>query len=1683
MSRIIWGWQSRLGAVLVLASVILAWGAWWANSQREDPAVADSADEGEGAGLPVETPAIPFTDVTAEAGIDFVHTGGAIGQKMLPESGGSGCAWIDYDSDGDPDLLLISGRAWPWNTQEVPGSAASALALYRNDSGRFTNVTAEANLVVDLYGQGAAVGDYDSDGDDDLYITTVGADRLYRNDNGRFTDVTAASGDLGASDSWTTSAGFLDYDNDGDLDLFVCNYVNWSRESDQQAVRRVPGAGLSYAHPQNFEGTNSFLFRNDDGRFIDASAATGIYVDDPATGEPLGKALAVTFVDYDQDGWIDIFVANDTVRHFLFRNRSGVFEEAAEQLGFAVNAMGLATSGMGIDSGWIYNDRRLALSVSNFAGEMTEFFVMSGDAGPGFFTDEAVLAGVGAPTLPSLTFGLLFDDFDRDGRVDMVHANGHLEETIQQVQPEQSYRQAAQLFWNTGDFSGPILAPLPGEKLGDLAKPVVGRALAAADYDQDGDLDLLLTQAGGRPLLLRNDQRSKNHWLRCVLSGPVGNPRGIGARVELDAGGVTQRRTLMPTRSYLSQCEPAVLFGLGAEDKVDELRVIWPDGVEQRVDVDEVDTTVDVGRQESSFDALANAAMAQLENADFESAIETLRLAAALRPASGPTRRNLARAYLLGGRPADAVEELADLPEELMGPPAQAAYIRGLAAIRLSQPDVAAERFTEAVRHDPREPALHFQLALALSATGESERARVELEKTAELDPLHGGAQYQLAAFARRSGDRDAFRRYMRDYQRVRGANVPIDPLSLEACRYTEPEEMIDRRNAANTLVHPGIRWEQPVVLDSHDLLCVAVLSVDETGRYRMVGVNRAAEAVVLDWTEDSGLSEVDRSDPMFETDLTEAVIKVGNAIVDSIGVQGQAEQSDDHPEILVVTPAGARLLRYSPGDGFDDLTLLANLGEAAGRLAVWSDLDHDGDIDVCVGGESGTQVWRNNSDGAFVESSAEFGVGRSDAVTDMAAVDLDGVNLGADLIAVTPGGCYVLRNQFGGQLEIDGSATVRWPPASRIVADDFNNDGYPEAVLVGAGSLSLVDRMGVVTHESPTGWRQTVAVTPIDIDNDGWLDLAGIGRTDDATMLRVWRNMGGQFFPAEDEMLLDVANGRAQLLAIDANGDGLTDLLTVEPGGTLVLVANDTDTKNKQVKLAIQSFAGHPSSIGVRVQVKRKGLLASRWTQQELPIEVGVGESSYADAIQTLWPNGVVRNEVGVDLDGKPVRITILEFVRTSCCPFLYAWVDGSWRFVTDLLGTAPLNVSAARGVPLPPDPDESLVLGPFEDFAYSDGRVRLRITSELREAVYLDQATLFAVDHPGDCELFSLDCVSNAPARGRALVVAGELAPPRFATGHAGEDVLDAVAAVDGRCSDPGELLPHPVVGFTRPYSLEFEFDEPAEPKEALLVLTGWFRFGDSSTNIAASQRSDSAPVWPRLEAAGPDGVFQAVDVTIGVPAGNTKSIVCDLRGKLPSNVRRFRLTTNFEVRWDRIALAKARAADQVEFREARLNASDLQWHGFAALPQPYIDRPQVPDTRSITDRPPWFTTLEGWCTRYGEVDELLKSRDDRLAILNAGDGVTLEFQGVGLPALSEGSRRTLLLYHYGWIKEENPNSLPDRRIAPFPGSHHLPSAAEDDWQAKYNTRWTPRLQFLPTDDAGSAAGRRPPSESVGK
>lgn len=504
---------------------------------------------------------ILFTDITQAAGISFVHNNGAFGKKYLPESLGPGCAFIDYDNDGYPDILLINGQSWPGH----PGPASTLKLYHNNHNTTFTDVTAKAGLAMSLYGMGAAIADYDNDGRDDIFVTALGQSHLFRNNgNGTFSDTTASAG-LGGIREFSTSAAWVDYDRDGRLDLLVANYVQWTPATDIRCS--LDGTHKSYCTPESYNGVSARLWRNlGNGKFEDTTKKAGLY-------NATSKSLGIAVLDCNGDNWPDLVLANDTQPNKLYiNNRNGTFTESGMPAGIAFSEDGIARAGMGVDAVDYDRSGRPSIVITNFSNQMMSLYHNEGN---GLFVDEAPRSPIGRSSLLTLGFGCFFFDYDLDGWPDIFVANGHIENEIEKIQKRIKYKQPPHLFHNvkSGSFEEANNSVGPA-----FTTPRVARGAAYADIDNDGDLDLLITTNGGAAVLFRNDGGNQNQSLRVRLRGTRSDRNGIGAVVRVKYGAEEQWQMLRSGSSYLSQNELVLTFGLGQHSSVSSLQVEWPTG-------------------------------------------------------------------------------------------------------------------------------------------------------------------------------------------------------------------------------------------------------------------------------------------------------------------------------------------------------------------------------------------------------------------------------------------------------------------------------------------------------------------------------------------------------------------------------------------------------------------------------------------------------------------------------------------------------------------------------------------------------------------------------------------------------------------------------------------------------------------------------------------------------------------------------------------------------------------------------------------------------------------------------------------------------------------------------------------------------------------------------------------------
>ena len=742
--RIIW--------IVLAVSVVVAAGVFWLRQNPGPPSPAPATP-------PVASPAAPapelsFTDVTAAAGIHFTHVAGATGRRWYPETIGSGVAFFDYNGDARPDILFVNGQAW--SSQAEANDTAATLQLYRNNgAGGFDEVTASAGLAVSLYGMGVAVGDYDNDGDRDLFISGYRRHAFFVNQgDGTFAE-TAVGID---ADTWGAGVAFFDYDRDGWLDLVLASYVTWTPELEA-------GLDCTYGSPQKdycpvryFKGEGLSLYRNQgDGTFRDVTAAAGV-------SSPGARAFAPAIFDFDEDGWPDIFVASDGTPSRLWRNRGdGTFEDVGAPTGIVLDEGGAAYAGMGIDYAFPRNDAQLCVAIGNFVGEPTTLHcrVPQGDAGfhPNLYAEMSARLGVGRRTLQSVTFGLFFVDADLDGFQDLFMVNGHVVDEARLRNAPRAQR--PQLFRNTGAGRFQEVPAAPGSGLDRL---LVGRGAAYADYDGDGDADIVIQQNQGPALLLRNDLTTPRHFLRVQLTGTKSNRDGIGADVRVYTGAGAQRQMLRTGISYLSQSEFPLLFGLGQETRATRVEIVWPSGATDVYRDVPANTTLAaveggsaatatakliVAKRDDAADApeqaypeLVRTGIDAYHRADYDAAAKAFEAAAPLRPDEPTPYRYLADLYWRQGQREQAEATVRQLAQAM--PDAYFLDRQGSGYETSDLLGLAQLLYREAARLDPSFPSARFNLGRTYLEQGETAKGIEEVRAAIQLHPEFAEAHETL---------------------------------------------------------------------------------------------------------------------------------------------------------------------------------------------------------------------------------------------------------------------------------------------------------------------------------------------------------------------------------------------------------------------------------------------------------------------------------------------------------------------------------------------------------------------------------------------------------------------------------------------------------------------------------------------------------------------------------------------------------------------------------------------------------------------------------------------------------------------------------------------------------------------------------------------------------------------------
>ena len=1054
-------------------------------------------------------------------------------------------------------------------------------------------------------------------------------------------------------------------------------------------------------------------------------------------------------------------------------------------------------------------------------------------------------------------------------------------------------------------------------------------------------------------------------------------------------------------------------------------------------------------------------------------AIDSFTTARSLNAASEDVFLNLANAYLLNNEPEKASEAAQGAIELNRNLPA-AYYLLGCSDLRRGRFEEALKSLQIAKDLDHTINAVSFQLGRAHQGLGQWEPAAVQFREVTQFDAEHGAAFYNLSQVLVRLGDEAGAEQALTQHQAIAerlGATI-TDPSLFEQCVYTE--------------ARVPFRLEQP---ESEGIAVQFVEATEEilgrvaeafSGPVGIIDVGHDGQLDLFARNREEGFQLLLQREGRFEPEgfpypplegATYWKCLVGDLQHKTSLMGGRQE------DVVLLTDQGTQVFRVSPSGMLSDSSLFAQIADQRLLMGHLIDLDLTGKLDlVGLNPTNRSLVFlRNQGNFSFIDHTASTNLpSHIEAIQQFVFEDWDGDDL-LDLFLVRDGEPPQLwlrdRNKGFGVSELSGEL----PPSLAIALGDLNNDLRADLVSLSANRLTI-QRQGEDELESIvlTGAR-LASVRMLDYDNDGWLDLVGLGEG----TVRVWRNRGLQGFSEVTKTLglAALSIGTVQTLAVaDLDGDCDPDWLLTMQDGQIKVLRNDGGNQNKQLKLRLEGNRSNPSALGIKLEITSGGLRLIR-TVRELPVEIGLGQRERVDAINPHWSDLVTTTDFELT-DCAALALPELE-LPTGSCPYMYVWDGTKYRFVTDLLGAAPLGLPVAEGRLIPADTDEWVWVGSDVNVRPKDGEYVVQITEELREVLYLDQARFVAVDHPSDVEVYPTNKLVPAPPFPEASLIA--LHRPRqlrAAVRSDGKDVREALLRRDKRMVSPVALRSPQLRGLAEPYHIDLDFGEVDTRKPLVLALHGWLRFGGGMANIGASHDPELPFPFPVLSVELEGGRWQALDVVVGAPAGKTKAMVVDLEGQLPVGTRRLRLAMAFEIHWDRIALMEKYQTHRISPHPAALVATDLHWRGFSDYVDLPWDQPLSPDYDRAQARAPWLITPSGWCTGYGAVDELLQAKDDRLVLMNGGDELTLRFSASSLPELPAGTHRDYFLFTSGWDKDADPHVVQGWTVGPLPwhgmdsqryGQEARPPLASDGWQAKYNTRWIGQFTLHRRSEAG--------------
>ncbi len=1074
---------------------------------------------------------------------------------------------------------------------------------------------------------------------------------------------------------------------------------------------------------------------------------------------------------------------------------------------------------------------------------------------------------------------------------------------------------------------------------------------------------------------------------------------------------------------------------------------------------------------EDSFVQSLNRGKASYERGESAVAVTEFQKAVELSPTHPDARLNLANALLAANRLEEAVAAAKDVLK-LDAQSAAAHYVEGCAFMRQAKHQEALKALQQANDLERNVAAVNFQLGRAHHELGQYQDAEKAFQETLATEPDHPSAAYALSQVYARLNQMEQANAVLEQHKQIlaKRTGPPVDVASNERCKHT--------------VIRVPFKLEQPLPKG----IQVAFKDVTkdslgaEASRFKgpvgVMDINRrgandlfvlGADGFRLLWNT-NGIFHTHGAPWPASTDGRYRQCLVADL------------QNDRYEDVIVLGEKASHVFKFATNGAATEVTPYTGLKELTASAGVLVDLDFTGKLDLLTLATDGSQVrmFRNLGNLLFRDQSTNSGVPASLAqVKQIALEDWNHDDL-MDLIVAQEGQKPTwLAKQRGGKL-VATNTPSGWPVSSVIASGDLNNDLRNDLVAADANQISL----SLSLQDSPVllplrGFGVT-ALHLIDYDNDGWLDIVATGAG-----LRCWRNGGKAGFQETTKSLgfEEVGNAAIEsLTSADFDNDGDPDFLIANAGGGLRLFRNEGGNANEQLKMRLFGNRSNASGVGIRVELVGGGWRASR-TVRSLPIEIGIGPRKQLDSVTVRWFDLAVP-EVEVNVNSRQVATYVEMMLPTGSCPYVYAWDGGKYRFITDILGAAPLGLPVAEGRYITADTDELVWVGNKDTFVPKDGAYRIQITEELREVLYLDEAALWVVDHPGEeIPLPTSKLLPGPPFPKPEIVMARAPRPLLKATTLHGVDVTDALGRVDGNRVSPSSLRAPQLRGLAETHGIVLDFGQIEAGKPLLLAMNGWLRFGGGMANIGASHDSGLPFPFPRLEVENSRGEWRDVDVNAGAPAGKTKDLFVDLAGKLPSDSRRLRLTTAFEIHWDRIQLLERAVGSPRVITRLAAATTDLHWRGFSAFEDLPWSHPLSPDYEKVVPTPLWRIVPEGFCTRYGPVDPLLQQKDNALVLLNSGDELSLSFNPATLPVLPPGHTRDFYLFTVGWDKDADFHVSRGWTVEPLPrhgqddqlyGRGSEPSVETPAWARDYNTRYVGPLALKRERKASESPAR---------